>query len=402
MSAYQPDQETLYRYADILINFALGSGEGVKPGESVRVSLPEAAKPFYVPLRNTILKAGANPIMHYSADGVQEADIFELANDDQLAFFPDQYLKGVVDQFDHSVSIIAVADKYELQGVDPKKMFRRSAAFKPYYEWSHAKEAKGQFTWTVAMYGTPAMAADVNMSEEEYWEQIKLACYLDDPNPIQKWKDLSHELERIRLALNALEIESLHVEGENVNLTVGLGKNRGWMGGSGRNIPSFELFISPDWRKTEGHIRFNQPLYRYGNRIDNIALRFENGHVVEASADTNESILKEMIAVENADKIGEYSLTDARFSRITKVMGETLFDENMGGAQGNTHVALGNAYQDSFPGDPSVIGDEEWAEWGYNRSVIHTDIVSTERRTVTATLPDGSTKVIYKDGEFQV
>lgn len=74
--------------------------------------------------------------------------------------------------------------------------------------------------------------------------------------------------------------------------------------------------------------------------IKGIYLRFENGIVVEATAHEGEQMLKEMIAVDNANKIGEYSLTDARISRISRMMGETLYDENIGGPFGNTHLAI--------------------------------------------------------------
>lgn len=81
-------------------------------------------------------------------------------------------------------------------------------------------------------------------------------------------------------------------------------------------------------------------------------------------------------------------------------MAQTLFDENMGGKYGNTHLALGSSYQDSFTGDQSKVTKSEWRKMGFNDSVVHTDIVSTTNRAVTAHLKDGETKVIYKDGKF--
>ena len=399
---YTPSPEILDKYAQVLVNFALNSGEGVKPGDVVLVQIPEAAKPFYVPLRNTILKAGANPIMQYLADGVSPEQVYELASDEQLTFFPDKYLRGTIDQIDHRIALIAESDKYALKNVDPKKIFKRSNAMREYFEWMNVKEAAGKYTWTAAMYGTEVMASDVDMSLEEYWAEIIKACFLDEEDPIAKWKEVSGEVFRVQKALNDLHIDSLHVEAEGIDLTVGLGPNRSWMGGSGRNIPSFEVFISPDWRRTNGVISFNQPLYRYGNVIEGIRLEFKDGLVVKATATKNEHILKEMVASKNADKIGEYSLTDGRLSKITRLMGETLYDENIGGPEGNTHMALGNAYQDSFPGDPSTVTQDQWEEWGYNQSPVHTDIISTAPRTVTATLPDGSTKIIYQAGKFLV
>jgi aminopeptidase len=109
-----------------------------------------------------------------------------------------------------------------------------------------------------------------------------------------------------------------------------------------------------------------------------------------------------MIATKNADKVGEFSLTDARFSRISKFMAETLYDENIGGQYGNTHIAVGASFHDCFAGDSSKIKKSEWAKRGFNDSSVHTDMVSTANRTVTATLVDGGEKVIYKNGKFTV
>lgn len=180
------------------------------------------------------------------------------------------------------------------------------------------------------------------------------------------------------------------------------GKNRQWLSGRGANIPSFEIFTSPDWRGTEGWIRFNQPLYRYGNVLEGIQLWFKNGRVVKSTATKNEKLLKQMIATEGADKVGEFSLTDKRFSRITKPMAETLYDENMGGPYGNTHIALGASYHDAYTGNVSALTPAQAKKLGFNDSSVHTDIISTTRRTVTAHLHNGDTIVVYKDGQFQL
>jgi len=186
-----------------------------------------------------------------------------------------------------------------------------------------------------------------------------------------------------------------------VDLHVQIGDHRKWLSGGGKNIPSFEIFTSPDWRGTNGTIKFNQPLYYSGKRISGVSLSFENGVVVASTAAENEDALKEMIAQENANKVGEFSLTDKRHSRITKFMATTLFDENMGGAFGNTHIALGNAYKDTFTGDMSTVTDQQWTDMGYNSCPkVHTDIISTSNRKVTARLRNNSEKVIYRDGQF--
>ena len=399
--SYQPSEELLEKYADVMINFALNGGEGVKNGEVVQLRVSEVAKPLLVALRRAVLKAGAHPIIFYTPDEFAR-EHYELASDEQLSFFPKKFLKGLVDEIDHTVAVLSETDKKELDGIDSGKIMAAQKALKPYMDWRREKEGAGEYTWTLCMYGTQAMADEVDLSLEEYWDEIVKACYLDDPQPAEKWKALYKDLYEYKDRLDALPIEKLHIEAPDTDLWITIGDNRKWLGGSGRNVPSFELFISPDWRDTEGKIQFTEPLYRYGNLIKDAYLEFKDGRVVKATASAGEDILKEMIAVENADKVGEFSLTDRRFSRITKFMGETLFDENVGGENGNTHIAVGAAYRDSYTGDQSNVSEEEWESMGYNNSVVHTDIVATSNRVVTAYLKDGSNRVIYKDGEYQV
>lgn len=398
---YQPEPKILDKYADVLIRFALDSCKGIKKGDVVMISVPECAKPMLAALRRSVLKAGGHPMIQYHPDGMAR-EFYELATDDQLKFFASSFLKGKVDQIDHTVSIIAETDKNELEGVDPKRIMMRQKVHKPYMEWLDEKENAGKFTWTLALYGTPEMAAEVGMSLEEYWAEIIKACYLDEEDPVAKWKATIAEIDRVKERLNAMPIDKLHIEAEGTDLWIGIDENRHWLGGRGRNIPSFEIYISPDWRRTEGYIQFTEPVYIHDNLVEDVYLRFENGCVIESRASKGEAVLKEMIATENANKAGEFSLTDARLSRITKFMGETLFDENVGGRYGNTHLALGKAYQDSFPGDVAAVSKEEWENMGFNDSVVHTDIVATSDRTVTAHLKEGTTKVIYADGKFQV
>lgn len=405
--SYTPPKEILDKYADVLVNFALNGGEGIKRGEVVALDSPEYAKPLYAALCRAVTRAGGHYIGRFSPSEDEQIniqrDFFELASQDQINFFPEKYLRGLLDQVDHQIQVIADTDKQSLKGIDPQKLMARGLAMKPYMEWRDAKENQGKFSWTLGLYGTPASAKEAGMTLEEYWEQIIQACYLDVDDPVEEWRQVSNSINEIKEWLNGLNIESVQVQGDDVDLTIKIGQIRAWDGGGGRNIPSYEIFTSPDWRGTEGWIRFNQPLYRYGNLITGIELKFEQGRVVEAKAQENEAVLKEMIATEGADKIGEFSLTDSRFSRITKFMAETLFDENIGGEFGNTHIALGKSYHGCYKGNPADLNDDKLAqELGYNDSSVHTDIISTTNRTVTATLPDGNQSIIYKDGQFQM
>ena len=401
---YTPSQKTLERYADVLVNFALNSGKGVKKGEVVHLICYEAAKPLYREIKKAILLSGGHVVPDYRPDSGDrfpfDRDFFLYAKDHQLKFFPKKYAKGIIEQCDHSIFLISEVDLHELEGISPKKIMTRGLAWKPYMDWRRKKENEGKYTWTLGLYGTDAMAKEARMSTKAYWDKIFKACFLDKKDPKKVWKNVYKKIDVIQRKLNNLNADKLHVKGPDADLWVDLGKKRKWMSGSGRNIPSFEIFTSPDWRGTEGWIRFNQPLYRYGNLIEGIELWFERGHVVKSKAKKNEKVLKEMIATKNADKMGEYSLTDKRFSRITKFMAETLFDENIGGPNGNTHLALGSAYHDCFVDDPGELSPHDWEELGYNNSSVHTDIISTAPRTVTAHFKSGKKKIIYKNGMF--
>lgn len=385
--SYQPDQTILNNYADILVNFALNHGNGIKKGDVVFIQVPECAKPILLPLHNAVLKAGGHPLIQYLPDGITR-NFFTLASPDQINFFPESFYRGRVDQIDHSITIIADTDLHELEGIDPKLIMGRSIAHKPYHDWRDAKESEGKFTWTLAMYSTPAMAKEAHLSLKSCWQQIISACFLDTPSPLSSWKNAQVQINQTKNFLNSLPIVDLHLVSTKTDLHLGLDKNRRWLGGDGANIPSFEVFISPDWRKTSGYIFFDQPLYYQGNLIKNISLTFKNGQVTKYSAEVGESVLAKMIAVKNADKVGEFSLTDRRLSHIDKYMAETLFDENFGGKYGNTHLALGASFKES--------SDD------INDSAIHCDIISTANRTVTATLEDGTKKIIYQNGQFSL
>lgn len=403
---YIPSDKILEKYARVLVRFALGGGNGIKKGDVVYLIVHECAKPFFVLLRREILKAGGHPIIDYRPDNDHRSniahDFYLHADDDQVGFFPEHYMKGLVNQIDHSIFILSETDKQALKKVDPVKIMRRNAAFKPYSDWRNEKENQGKFTWTIALFGTPAMAKEAGLTEREYWNQIIKACFLDYADPVAKWQEVYKEMEETRKKLNRLSIDKLHIQGQNVDLWVKIGEKRQWVGGSGRNVPSFEIFTSPDWRGTQGWVKFDQPLYHYGNLVTGIELEFNNGLVVESKAKKGEKILNAMIQEKNANKIGEFSLTDRRFSHITKFMAETLYDENMGGPEGNFHLALGNSYHDCFAGKPDKMKKTDWAKLGFNDSVVHTDIISTSSRTVTAYLENGQSKIIYKNGEFTI
>jgi aminopeptidase len=404
--SYRPPQQILERYADVLVNWALGGGDGIKAGEVVLVSAQEDAKSLMVEACRAVWSAGGHVIPRLlPADDAElslERAFYELASDEQLDFFPEKSQLGLLDQIDHVLHITGERDPEALASVDPGKMMRRQMSRSPWIEAQNAKEGAGKLTWTVGQYGTEAMAAEAGMSIEQYWEQIIIACFLDAEDPVARWREAAALIGESRDRLNALPIERLHLVGADADIWFTLGEKRQWIGGGGRNVPSFEIFTSPDWRGTSGWIRFSEPLYTHGQLVKDVELEFRDGLVVRAVASENEGLLKQILEAEHGNRVGEFSLTDGRISRITRFMASTLYDENVGGPFGNTHVAIGMSLRQTYDGDQQGVTEEQWEALGFNSSAVHQDIVSTVDRTVTAVMRDGSERVIYSGGRFQL
>jgi aminopeptidase len=406
---YTPNDAILQKYARLLVRFGLQNREGkaLAKGSVVLFEVPDVAKPLYFHLQNEILAAGYHPLGKLLPTDSEQYNLSEAfytrAKKPQREFFPEAYVRGMMQQIDGRIAVLAKTHPNPLANVDPKLLMQAAQAKKLGKELFFEKVDAGKLSWTLGFYGTAQAAADAGMSERAYWNQIIKACYLDHEDPVAEWKKINRTVQKTAQKLSAMEIDQVHILGPDMDLTIGIGADRAWRAGGGNNVPSYEVFTSPDYRRVNGWIRFNQPLYdRYGNLITDIRLEFRDGECIRSSATKNEAALKQLLKTPGGSRLGEFSLTDARLSRITKFMANTLYDENVGGKYGNTHVAIGSAYRDCYQGQDRPQTDKAWDALGYNDSVVHEDIVSTTKRTVTATLSDGQEKVIYQDGHFQV
>ena len=223
---YTPPQEILERYASVLVNFALGGGEGVKPGEVVRV-VGARKRQAAVRRAEQGRLAGRSardrrlPARRRQHAATSHATSSSSPSDEQLDHFPARYMRGLVDEMDHQVSVIAESDPHALDSVDPARIMRRGEAMRQLLDWRGEKENAGRFTWTLGLYGTPAMAAEAGMSAEEYWEQIIHACFLDE-------RGSAGALARGRRAPGSVPASAstrwrssgVHIEGEDVDLQV--------------------------------------------------------------------------------------------------------------------------------------------------------------------------------------
>jgi aminopeptidase len=329
-----------------------------------------------------------------------EHDFYQRSKNDQLVFITPGD-KELFQKVNGRFFLRAPESLTHLKDIDPVRIGKVLISRKPLREILDRREEKGFYSWTLCTVPTEELARQAKTTIRKYTDQIVRACYLDQEDPVAEWKHIHQNARQIKKWLNQLQIKSLHIESANVDLKITPGERRIWKGVSGHNIPSFEVFFSPDLRGTEGVYYSNLPSFRSGNYVDGVRLSFEKGTVKKVEAESGEAFTRKQIAMDQgASKVGEFSLTDKRFSRINRFMADTLFDENYGGAHGNCHIALGASYTDTFDGNPARMTKELKKRLGFNDSALHWDLVNTEDKTVTALLKTGKKLVIYEKGMF--
>jgi len=240
------------------------------------------------------------------------------------------------------------------------------------------------------------------MALTNYVKEFEKIYFLNQKNPIAAWEKRLAEIIELREKLNRLEIERVEVVAPSIHLKMEFGPNKKWLGASGRNLPSSEVFTSPDWRTVEGEIKFNVPMNKYGYSIKNIHCIFENGIVTKYTCDNDKDQLDKILGQSNMLKVGEFSLTDKKLSEITKYMATSILDENLGGEHGNMHLALGTSYKNAYPNFDTKLSAVELEKIGFNQAGDHIDFMNTENKEVTAWSKKKGKLLLYKHGEFQI
>jgi aminopeptidase len=407
-------QDHLERYANVMLWGLFEARKELRgvfaPGEMIRIVYDLEALPLLEIIYKKCIQSGFHVVTECARSPRMEKDFYENASDAQIDFLApwiapqdgkERFGNTIAESINGSLYLMAPTSFDHLAGVDPGKIGKAQLSRKPYIDCIDKREAKGAFAWSLCLYPTPQAAVQAQTTYEKYCRQIISACYLDDPDPVQKWKDFLIFSNRVKQWLVDLQIDTIHVNSEKTDLHLKIGKRRKWLGVSGHNIPSFEIFTCPDFRYTEGTYYFDQPSLKNGNIVQGGTLEFKNGKVVKATAQKGEKYLQAQLAMdEGASFLGEFSLTDGRYSRITQYMANTLYDENVGGPNGNCHVAVGRSFFASAHDGDLNLSIEQQKELGYNDSALHWDLVTCEPRTVTAKCRTGQTVEIYKDGKF--
>ncbi len=393
----------LERYADVLIwGLTVARKKPFKPYDLILVRYDLEALPLLETLYARLIAQRRNVVVRAMPGPSMEKSFFSLSDAAQRRFLA-PFDMDLYARISGNIYLHAPSSLTHLKSIDTQRINEFTISRKPLRDIANKREDAGAFTWTLCTYPTRALADQAQLSLREYAAQVAKACFLGDRDPVGRWNRIYADVNGIKKRLNALPIESVTVESASCDLTIRFGEKRRFIGVSGRNIPSFEIFTSPDWREARGVYFADQASFRNGNYVEGVRLEFQKGRVVRVSAKKGGAFVKKTLSMDRgASQIGEFSLTDRRFSKIDRFMADTLFDENFGGRHGNCHIALGSSYADAFAGDPATLTKSAKASLGFNDSALHWDLVNTEKKRVTAALRGGGKAVIYENGMFAV
>lgn len=396
-------EKQLDRYADVLLwGLEIARTNTFKKNDIVLIRFDMPAVRLAEIVYAKLVDMGIHPVQRTNLTANMERHFFEQGNNNQIIFQPPGE-KEMYGRLNGGIFLYAPESITHLGHIDPKKIGKAAVARKYLRDILDGRDQAGDFGWTLCIFPTKELAKHAKLSMKAYATQIINACFLNRISPVSHWQDIFRQVTSIKKWLNSMKVNAYHVESENVDLMIAPGEKRKWIGLSGHNIPSFEIFLSPDWRGTRGIYFSDQPSFRSGNYVKGVRLEFKKGTVINVSAQKGENFVVNQLSMDKgANKVGEFSLTDKRFSRINTFMANTLFDENYGGKYGNCHLALGSSYADTYNGNPKELTKEKKKGLGFNDSALHWDLVNTEKKRVIAHLSSGKKVTIYENGKFAV
>lgn len=392
----------LARFADLVVHI----GANVQPGSEVLLRSDIAHLEIARAVVESAYAAGAAWVEVVWTDGPMrrsQATHASLERLSQTRPWALERLKGWAADRGVSITLAGDPNPHVLDGVAPAK----AAAFPLEESLAYREALMGQqLRWTIVPAPNPGWASEVfgEPDVERLWEAVMTAMRLDEDDPVAAWRKRTADLFARGRALNALNLTEVHYQSDSTDLTVGLLPDTRWSGGSMEdpdgiaympNIPTEEVFTSPDRHRADGEIALTKPVIINGKVVEGLKARIESGRITAVTADAGAETVEAQLATDDgARSLGEVSLVD-RHSRIAKagiLFHNTLFDENAA-----CHVAWGQ----SFPfavADGLAQSSDELYEKGLNRSAVHTDVViGGEGMTVTGTGPKGTVDIIRDD-----
>ena len=393
--------DRIERFADVVVR----AGVNLQPGQGVILRTDTAHLEIARAIVEAAYAAGAAWVEPVWTDGPMRRSAVDHATPESLAAsrgWALQRIREWSEQGVASIILIGDANPHVLDGADP----RRAATF-PIEEVRAMRESViGRLRWTAVGAPNPGWAEQVfgEPDTERLWEAVATAMRLDADDPVAEWQKRSATLAERAAVLDALELTSVRYAGEGTDLTVGLIPGCRWTGGGLAddagiaympNIPTEEVFTSPDRRLADGVIRVTKPLVVNGHLVRGLRAEFSGGRIVAVSADSGADAVRAQLETDpGARSLGEVSLVDAdsRIARAGIVFHNMLFDENAA-----CHVAWGSSFPFAVPGGVAMAAEER-QRLGLNMSAVHTDVViGGEGITVTGTGPKGTIEIIRND-----
>jgi aminopeptidase len=392
---------------DAYARLAVEVGTNVQEGQVLDV----LAHPEHAPLVRAVTRAaylaGAAYVTVEWRDPGQRRALADHGKDEFLDWSP-PWEVAKLDWLDENrgaiLAIMGDPDPSALDGADPARAARTIR--RAYIERSVRSDNERAVNWSIVGYPTAGWAERVfgEPDVERLWEHVAHAVRLDEPDPVDAWQRHVATLKTRAMQLDERRFDAIRFRGPGTDLTVGLSPLSRWKGAVEEtayglphvvNLPTEEVFTTPDRRRAEGTLRCTRPVALPGKVAEDVELTFREGRVVEVRASAGADELRERFAFDDgASMLGELALVDcsSRVGELGIVFFDTLFDENA-----TSHVALGSAYLSALEGGSS-LSDEERDAAGMNESVVHEDVMlGGPEVEVDGLAADGSATPIIRD-----
>lgn len=404
-------EKLLDQYARLTVR----SGLCITPGQQLLISAPIEAVPLVRRITHHAYVAGATLVTTLYADDQATLTRFQAASNASFDTAASWLFNGMAEAFKGGSARLAITgeDPGLLGGQDPEKVSRanraRSKAYRPALELITGFAVN----WCVISCATPSWAKSVfpGLPQAEaianLWTAIFKCSRADLPDPVAAWAEHSRNLRKRTDFLNGRRYKALHYRAPGTDLRIGLVDGHAWKGGASTakngvtcnpNIPSEEVFTMPHKDRVEGTVCSTKPLSYGGTFIDGIKVRFENGRIVESSAEKGAAAFAKMIDTdEGGRRLGEVALVphSSPISASGIVFNNTLFDENAA-----SHIAVGQSYTDTMKDGPGKNAEELLAS-GANTSLIHVDwMIGSSEMDVDGVTQDGAIEPLMRRGEW--
>jgi aminopeptidase len=398
---------------DEYARLALRIGVNVDAGQDVTVQAFVEHAPLVRALARVGYAEGARLVdAHYVDLYVRRAKA-EFAPDAAVRWTPTWLLRKVGEEAERGAAFVSITgepDPNLFAGLDADRVARSGMPELRRAYWDVFD--RGQMPWTIVAFPTPGWAQQVFGEPDlaRLWDAVRASVRLDEPDAPSAWADHVRALQERADRLNERRFDALRFRGPGTDLTVGLLPGARWIAGgtqtaSGRfyvpNLPTEEVFTTPDRRRTEGRVRATQPLVLLGGTVvEGLEMTFTNGRIVEVRASSGVDEVRAEVALdEGAGRLGEVALVD-RTSRVGQsgiTFWNTLFDENAA-----SHIAYGTAAMQALAVD-ALPSDVELEAIGVNRSRAHTDfMIGSTEVEVDGLEPGGGAVPIMRENVFQL